>query len=188
MNDELLMEPVASLPPRPPRRGLVIVNTGNGKGKTTAALGLTMRAWGREMQVCVIQFIKGADRTGEALAARRMGLEWHVTGSGFTWTGDKAEQRRLAAAAWDETREKIQRGGYDVIVLDEFTYAFDFGWLNAADVIGWLRANKPAALHLVITGHGAPPELIEYADLVTEMVEVKHPYRNGVFGQPGIEY
>ena len=83
---------------------------------------------------------------------------------------------------------RSSRGGYDVIVLDEFTYAFDFGWLNAADVIEWLRANKPAALHLVITGRGAPPELIEYADLVTEMVEVKHPFRNGVFGQPGIEY
>jgi cob(I)alamin adenosyltransferase len=175
-------------PTRAPRAGLVIVNTGNGKGKTTAALGLAMRAWGRDLRVCVIQFIKGAGRTGEALAARRMGLEWHVTGSGFTWTGDKAEQARLAAAAWEEARAKILAGNYDIVVLDEFTYAFDFGWLSVTGVIEWLRANKPASLHLVITGRGAPPELIDYADLVTEMVEVKHPFKKGVFGQPGIEY
>lgn len=178
----------APLPPRMPRKGLVIVNTGDGKGKTTAALGLALRAWGRDMRVCVIQFIKGADRTGEALAARRIGLEWHVTGNGFTWTGDKAEQRRRAVEAWASAQEKIAGGVYDVIVLDEFTYAFDFGWLDSADVIAWLRVHKPAPLHLVITGRGAPDALIDYADLVTEMVEVKHPYRDGIPGQPGIEY
>ena len=180
--------PEANFPPRAPRAGLVIVNTGNGKGKTTAALGMAMRAWGREMRVCVIQFIKGADRTGEALAARRMGLEWHVTGSGFTWTGDKADQRRRAVEAWADAQAKIVAGAYDMVILDEFTYAFDFGWLDAAGVIAWLRDNKPPALHLVVTGRGAPPALVEYADLVTEMVEVKHPYRNGIPGQPGIEY
>jgi cob(I)alamin adenosyltransferase len=178
----------AHLPPRPRRVGLVIVNTGPGKGKTTAALGLAMRAWGRDMRVCVIQFVKGADRTGEALAARRMGMEWHVTGNGFTWTGDKAEQRRRAVAAWVDAQEKVASGGYDLVVLDEFTYAFEFGWLDVNDVIAWLRIHKPALLHLVITGRSAPPELIGYADLVTEMVEVKHPYRNGISGQPGIEY
>jgi cob(I)alamin adenosyltransferase len=176
------------LPPRAPRKGLVIVNTGSGKGKTTAALGLALRAWGREMRVCVIQFVKAADRTGEAFAARRIGLEWHVTGSGFTWTGDKAEQRRRAVAAWTDAQQKIAAGAYDLIILDEFTYAFEFGWLAVDGVIAWLRANKPAPLHLVITGRGAPVELMEYADLVTEMVEVKHPYRNGIPGQPGIEY
>lgn len=174
--------------PRAPRAGLVIVNTGGGKGKTTAALGLAMRSWGREMRVCVIQFVKGADGTGEAFAARRMGLEWHVTGTGFTWTGDKAEQRRRAVAAWAGAQEKVASGAYDMIVLDEFTYAFEFGWLDVDEVVAWLRVHKPAPLHLVITGRGAPVELIEYADLVTEMVEVKHPFRNGVPGQPGIEY
>lgn len=169
-------------------RGLVLVNTGDGKGKTTAALGLAMRAWGRDMRVCVIQFIKGGDRTGEALAARRIGLEWHVTGNGFTWAGDKAEQRRLAMSAWTEACEKIAAGDYDVIVLDEFTYALTYGWLDTADVIAWLRDNKPADLHLVITGRAAAAELIDYADLVTEMVEIKHPYRSGIPGQPGIEY
>ena len=178
----------APLPPRASRKGLVIVNTGDGKGKTTAALGLALRAWGRDMRVCVIQFIKGGDRTGEALAARRMGLEWRVTGNGFTWTGGKAEQKRHAVEAWAGAQEKIVSGGYDVIVLDEFTYAFDFGWLAATDVIDWLRAHKPPLLHLVITGRGAPAQLIDYADLVTEMVEVKHPYRDGIPGQPGIEY
>ena len=170
------------------RKGLVVVNTGNGKGKTTAALGLALRAWGRDMRVCVIQFIKGTDRTGEALAARRIGLEWHVTGNGFTWTGDKAEQQRLAVAAWAEACDKIEHGGYDVIVLDEFTYALEYAWLRTADVIAWLRSHKPPHLHLVITGRGAPAELIEYADLVTEMTDVKHPYRSGIAGQPGIEY
>jgi cob(I)alamin adenosyltransferase len=175
-------------PPRAPRTGLVIVNTGNGKGKTTAALGLAMRAWGRDMRVCVIQFVKGADRTGEALAARRMGMEWHVTGTGFTWTGDKAEQRRRAVEAWADAREQIATGVYDVIVLDEFTYAFEFGWLDVDEVIAWLTVHKPGPLHLIITGRGAPDALIAYADLVSEMVEVKHPYRNGIPGQPGIEY
>ena len=172
----------------PARKGLVIVNTGNGKGKTTAALGLALRAWGRDMRVCVIQFIKGADRTGEALAARRIGLEWHVTGNGFTWTGDKAEQQRLAVSAWAEACEKIEHGGYDVIVLDEFTYALEYAWLRTVEVIAWLCSHKPLHLHLVITGRGAPAELIEYADLVTEMTEVKHPYHSGIPGQPGIEY
>jgi cob(I)alamin adenosyltransferase len=180
--------PDAPFPPRGPRAGLVIVNTGNGKGKTTAALGLALRAWGRDMRVCVIQFIKGADRTGEAFAARRMGMEWHVTGSGFTWTGDKAEQRRRAVAAWSDAQEKIAAGVYDLIILDEFTYAFEFRWIAVEEVIAWLQIHKPAPLHLVITGRGAPAELMEYADLVTEMLEVKHPYRNGIPGQPGIEY
>lgn len=173
---------------KPARKGLVIVNTGNGKGKTTAALGLAMRAWGRDMRVCVIQFIKGADRTGEALAARRIGLEWHVTGNGFTWTGNRTEQERLAVSAWAEACEKIEHGGYDVIVLDEFTYALEYTWLKTADVIAWLRNHKPPHLHLVITGRSAPSELIDYADLVTEMAEIKHPYRSGIPGQPGIEY
>lgn len=170
------------------RRGLVIVNTGSGKGKTTAALGLALRAWGRGMRVCVIQFIKGADRTGEALAARRIGLEWHVTGNGFTWSGEKAEQERLAVSAWAEACEKIEHGGYDVIILDEFTYALEYKWIETVDVISWLRSHKPPNLHLVITGRGAPADLVDYADLVTEMTEVKHPYRNGIPGQPGIEY
>jgi len=91
-------------------------------------------------------------------------------------------------SAWAEACEKIEHGGYDVVILDEFTYALEYGWLKTADVIAWLRKHKPPSLHLVVTGRGAPDDLIDYADLVTEMTEVKHPYRNGIPGQPGIEY
>ncbi len=172
------------------RHGLVIVNTGNGKGKTTAAIGTLLRAWGRGMRVCVIQFIKNeAGNWGEVRAARKLGLEWYTMGDGFTWlskdiekTGDKAR------AAWTFAQEKIADGKFDVILLDEMTYVFHQGWLDIDQVVGWLKAHKPPEMHLIITGRDAPAELIEYADLVTEMREVKHPYTRGIKAQPGIEF
>jgi cob(I)alamin adenosyltransferase len=172
-------------------RGLVIVNTGDGKGKTTAALGLMMRAWGREMKVGMVQFIKNEKRrTGELEAAERIGIEWHGSGDGWTWKKtdlQSAEDRALQG--WEVARERIACSGYDVLILDEFTYPLHFGWLDVKEVINWLRENKPAALHLVITGRYAPSELIEYADLVTEMREIKHPLSaQGIGAQAGIEY
>lgn len=172
------------------RRGLVIVNTGNGKGKTTASLGTLFRAWGRGMHVCVVQFIKHeAGNWGEIQAARKLGIEWHAMGDGFTWlSNDLDETGEKTRRAWALGQEKILSGAYDLIILDEMTYAFHEGWLNVVQVIAWLKANKPSGLHLIITGRDAPSELIGFADLVTEMCEVKHPYQKGILAQPGIEF
>lgn len=172
------------------RKGLVIVNTGDGKGKTTAALGLLLRAWGRGLRLCVIQFIKAETGAwGELKAARKLGIEWHKMGDGFTWLSkDMDETIAKARHGWQLAQEKIASGAYDLIVLDEFTYPLHFGWLDAAQVIAWLQAHRPADLHLVITGRYAPPALLEYADLVTEMNVIKHPYDRGIPAQPGIEF
>lgn len=172
------------------KRGLLIVNTGDGKGKTTAALGLMLRAWGRGFRVCVIQFIKAETGSwGELKAAERLEIEWHKMGDGFTWLSkDMDATIRCARNGWELAQEKIVSGDYDLIVLDEFTYPLNFGWLDTAEVISWLKMHKPPELHLVITGRNAPEALIEYADLVTEMNVVKHPYDQGIKAQPGIEF
>jgi cob(I)alamin adenosyltransferase len=172
------------------RKGLVLVNTGEGKGKSTAALGTLLRAWGRNFRLCVIQFIKAeTGQWGEVKAAKKLGIEWHSTGDGFTWTSkDMQETARRAVKGWELAQEKISSGDYDLILLDEFTYALHFGWLDTGEVITWLKANKPEDLHLIITGRDAPPALIEYADLVTEMLPIKHPFDEGVIAQAGIEF
>lgn len=175
---------------RQERKGLLIVHTGNGKGKSTAAFGMVLRAWGRDMRTCVVQFIKSdKGQWGEIKAAKKLGLEWHTTGDGFTWDSkDLGETAARAIHGWELAKEKIASKMYDLIVLDEMTYAFQFGWLKIDDVMAWLAANKPADLHLVITGRDAPQELIDAADLVTEMTPVRHPFDNGIYAQPGIEY
>jgi len=172
------------------KKGLVIVNTGDGKGKTTAALGLMLRAWGRGMRVCMLQFIKHENASyGEIKAARKIGLEIRPIGDGFTWTSkDMDETIARARHGWVEAKEQIASGVYDMVILDEFTYPLHFSWLNTEEVIDWLRENKPPMMHLVITGRNAPQALIDYADLVTEMQEIKHPHRKGIKGQPGVEY
>ncbi|MCE1254349.1 MAG: cob(I)yrinic acid a,c-diamide adenosyltransferase [Anaerolineae bacterium] len=170
--------------------GLVVVNTGNGKGKTTAALGLLFRASGHNQRACMIQFIKSEDgQWGEVKTAERLQIEWFKMGDGFVWNSqDIAETRRKALQAWDLARQKIVSGLYRLVVLDEFTYPLHYGWLDTGEIIDWLREHKPADLHLVITGRYAPQALIDYADLVTEMQLVKHPFKEGIPGQPGIEY
>lgn len=172
-------------------KGLVIVNTGDGKGKTTAALGLALRAWGHDMRVCVIQFLKnGKVRSGEACAAEKLGFEWHALGDGYTWSSRDIEKSRWKAlSAWRIAQEAIASEHYDMVVLDEFTYLLHLGWLETGEVIAWLQEHKPPRLHVVITGRHAPEELVEIADLVTEMREVKHPYtEQKLAAQPGIEY
>lgn len=176
--------------PKRVKKGLVIVNTGYGKGKTTAALGVLLRAWGRGLRPCVVQFIKHEQGNwGEIKAARQLGIEWHQMGDGFTWLSkDMDETIDKARHAWGLAQEKVASGDYDLIILDEFTYPLKFGWLDAADVISWLQEHKPPMLHLVITGRDAPPALTEFADLVTEMRQVKHPFDQGIRAQPGIEF
>ena len=171
-------------------RGLLILYVGGGKGKTSAALGTLLRAWGHGLRVGVIQFIKGAEwRSGEALAAERLGIPWRIVGEGFVYDPARDESaRRSALAGWALAQEWIASGAYDLLVLDEFTYLFSFGWLSEAEAVAWIRAHRPPALHLVITGHEVPPVLLEAADLVTEMRAVKHPYEAGIPAQKGIEF
>ncbi|MCS7222063.1 MAG: cob(I)yrinic acid a,c-diamide adenosyltransferase [Anaerolineae bacterium] len=176
---------------RKEKKGLVIVHTGNGKGKTTAALGLVLRAWGRGFRICVMQFLKHENaRFGEVQAARKLGIEWISMGDGWTWTSkDLHETQAKAIHGWERAKEKIISGQYDLIILDEFTYPLHFGWIDTAEVIEWLRTHKPPMLHLVITGRHAPQALIDFADLVTEMREVKHPLaEQGIRAQAGIEF
>lgn len=179
-----------TLKPKNNRVGLTIVNTGDGKGKTTAALGMILRAWGRGYKICVVQFIKAeTGQWGEIKAAKKLGIEWHTTGDGFTWLSkDMDETTARALHGWEIAKEKIASGEFDLVLLDEFTYTMLYKWLDSAEVVEWLRANKPAELHLVITGRSASPELVEFADLVTEMNPVKHPYEKGIKAQPGIEF
>jgi len=172
------------------KNGLVIVNTGNGKGKSTSAFGVLLRAWGRGFRICVIQFIKAeTGQWGEIKAARKLGIDWFTTGDGFTWTSkDMDETIARARHGWEIAKGKIISKNYDLIILDEFTYTLHYGWLDTTEVIDWLKANKPADMHLIITGRYAPAALIEYADLVTEMQEIKHPYQKGIQAQAGIEF
>lgn len=173
------------------RKGLVIVNTGHGKGKSTAAFGIAVRARGRGMRVAIIQFLKrdGANY-GELRAARELGIEVEGAGDGWTWTSkDLDESAELARAGWKRAQELIEADEHAVIVLDEFTYPMTFGWVDTDEVVSWLRDHKPEMLHLVITGRDAPEALVEFADLVTEMRLVKHPFKEqGIKAQPGIEF
>jgi cob(I)alamin adenosyltransferase len=173
-------------------RGLLMVNTGNGKGKTTCALGLMMRAAGRGLKCCMIQFMKSRnDRYGEHESAEKLGIEVHTMGDGFTWDTKNPEQdRKTARDTWELCVEKLRSGDYDMLVFDELVYVLSYGMLPVDEVLEEyrrIRAEQPA-LHIVMTGRDAPRELIEAADLVTEMTEVKHPFHAGIFAQQGVEY
>ena len=173
-------------------RGLLVVNTGNGKGKTTCALGLMMRAAGQGLHCCMIQFMKARnDRYGEHESAEKLGIEVHTMGDGFTWDTRNPEQDRATArATWQLCVEKMRSREYDLLVFDELVYVLSYGMLPVAEVVAELlamRADQPA-LHIVVTGRDAPVELIEAADLVTEMREVKHPFTAGIRAQRGIEF
>jgi cob(I)alamin adenosyltransferase len=170
-------------------KGLTIVYTGNGKGKTTAALGLLLRAWGRKMRVVMLQFIKekGA-RWGEIQAAQRLGIDIVPLGSGFTWVSTNIDHdRALAEEGWSVCQRYLASDSHDIVILDEMTYCLTFGWLSVDDVIDVLK-RRPPSQHVVITGRDAPVALIEYADLVTEMREIKHPFQAGIKAQKGIEF
>ncbi len=175
---------------RATRRGLVILNTGDGKGKTTAALGVLMRAWGRGWKVVMLQFIKAeTGNFGEHRAARKMDLEIIPLGSGFTWLSKDIEKdKALARTCWEQCKQRLVNGDYDIVALDEITYPLTYGWLPVEEVIETLRT-RPPHVHVILTGRDAPAELVEFADLVTEMQEVKHPYRlQGIKAQAGIEF
>ncbi len=172
------------------RHGLLIVNTGEGKGKTTAALGVIFRAWGRGFRIRMFQFIKhtGA-RFGEHRAADRLGIPIEGLGDGFTWLSkDMDRTAALAVEQWERCKRAIEEGDDEIVVLDEFTYAMHYGWVEVGDVVETLK-RRPDTMHVIITGRYAPRELVDCADLVTEMKLIKHPYQEqGIRAQQGIEF
>ncbi|MDQ3179261.1 MAG: cob(I)yrinic acid a,c-diamide adenosyltransferase [Acidobacteriota bacterium] len=173
-------------------KGLLMVNTGDGKGKTTCALGLMMRAAGRGMRCSMIQFMKSkTDRYGEHESAEMLGIEVHTMGDGFTWdTNDKAQDIKTSQETWTLCVEKMRSGDYDLLVFDELVYVLDYEFLDLNEVLNEIKAvrEKQPDLHIVLTGRNAPAELIAAADLVTEMKEIKHPFHAGIFAQQGIEF
>ena len=172
-------------------RGLNIVFTGNGKGKTTAAMGILMRASGHNLSVGVIQFIKSPQLVyGEASTAMKLDVPFRSLGDGFVGTrSHQTDSRKAAISAWDEAQRWITSKEYDILILDEITYLFHLKWLDIDEFIAWIKQNKPSAMHLVITGRDAPAKLIDFADLVTEMREIKHPFREKhILAQAGVDY
>jgi cob(I)alamin adenosyltransferase len=170
-------------------RSLVLVNTGDGKGKSTAAFGVVMRAVARGWRVCVIQFIKSDKwKVGEEKVARQLGVDWLKGGDGFTWESpdlDKSQGR--AAAAWRLAAAAMAGGEYQLVVLDEITYAMNWSWIGTDEVIEAIRS-RPERVNVIATGRDAPPALIEVADTVTEMVKVRHAYDRGIGARRGLDF
>ena len=183
-------------------RPLLVVHTGDGKGKSTAAFGLAMRGWNQGWNIGVFQFVKSAKwKVGEQTVLERLGrlhaetgeggpVEWHRMGSGWSWSrtrGSEADHAADAAEGWAEVKRRLAAGTHDLYVLDEFTYPIAWGWVDAEDVVEAF-ANRPGHQHVIVTGRRAHPRLLEAADLVTEMTKVKHPMDDGQKGQRGIEW
>lgn len=170
-------------------RGLLLIHTGNGKGKSTAAFGLLARALGHGHKAAVVQFIKGRSDTGEEAFFRNSpNLQWHVMGEGFTWeTQDAERDLQRARAAWQLVCQYLNDASINVLILDEFTYALKYGWLSMEEVATALK-NRPPMQHVVITGRTAPQALIDLADTVSEAHLIKHAFSAGVQAMPGIEW
>ena len=173
-------------------KGLIIVHTGKGKGKSSAAFGMIFRCIAHGMRCAVVQFIKGGMSTGERdLILDRFSdiCAFHTMGEGFTWeTQDKARDTEMARAAWDKARQLIRDPANRMVLLDEINIALRYDYLDIAEVVAFLRDEKPAMTHVVLTGRNAKDELIEISDLVTEMELVKHPFRSGIKAQVGVEF
>lgn len=172
-------------------RPLLMVHTGDGKGKSTAAFGLALRGWNQGWNIGVFQFVKSAKwRLGEQTAFEQLGIEWHKMGSGWSWSrkaGTEDDHAAAAAEGWSEIKRRMAEEVHDLYLLDEFTYPINWGWVDLDDVLHTL-ASRPGHQHVVITGRRADPRLVEAADLVTEMTKVKHPMDAGQKGQRGIEW
>ncbi len=187
--------PEQTPPTEPPSTGtvrapsLVLVNTGDGKGKSTAAFGTAMRALARGWKVAVVQFLKSGDwSVGEEKIARQLGVDWWALGDGFTWDAeDIGESEAIARAAWDSAAGIIAAGEHQLVILDEVTYPMNWGWIETDAVVAAIEA-RPERVSVIITGRDAPAGIVEIADTVTEMVKVKHAFDRGVMARRGIDY
>ena len=183
--------PPTEAPPTGSRRqsSLVLVNTGDGKGKSTAAFGTALRAVARGWKVAVVQFLKSGDwSVGEERLGRQIGIDWWALGDGFTWdSADMEESEAIAREAWRQTREKMGSDEYQLMILDEITYPISWGWIEIEDVLAAVR-DRPPRLNLILTGRDAHPRLIDVADTVTEMKKIKHAFDSGIVARRGIDY
>jgi cob(I)alamin adenosyltransferase len=187
----LSLEPPITGPQRRPRKrvgSLVLVNTGHGKGKSTAAFGTMIRAVARGWKVSVIQFIKsGKWKVGEEAIGRQLGVDWWTTGDGFTWNSkDMDETEARAREAWRTATGKLASGDYEMVLLDELTYPVNYGWIDVHEVVSAIQG-RPQHVNVIVTGRDAPPEIIEVADTVTEMIKIKHAFDRGVRATRGID-
>jgi len=167
----------------------VLLNTGDGKGKSSAAFGVMGRGWARGWRVGVVQFVKGGKwKVGERKLADHLGIEWHTLGDGFTWEStDIDETAAKGRHAWEVARGKLSSGDYDLLILDELTYAISYGWVPVEEVVAGIGGRNPST-NVVVTGRNAAPELVDLADTATEMRKIKHIYDQGVKAKKGIEY
>ncbi len=168
---------------------LVLVNTGNGKGKSSAAFGVMLRGLAMDWNVAVVQFIKSSDwKVGEEKMGRQLGVDWHAFGDGFTWDSENLEQDKAHARnGWAQAKAIIEAGEHQLVILDEVTYLCSWGWVDVDDIVSTIR-DRPHHVNIVATGRDAPQALIEVADTVTEMTEVKHAYKSGIRAKRGIDY
>ena len=171
------------------RDSIVLINTGAGKGKSSAAFGVMNRSWARGWTVGVVQFLKSEKwKVGERKLAEHLGIEWFTLGDGFTWEStDMDETVAKGRHAWEVAKAMLASGDYDMLILDEATYVVKYGWVEVQDMVDAV-SNRSPRTNVVITGRNAPPELIEIADTVTEMTKIKHAYDNGIAARKGIEY
>ncbi len=186
----------ASIPTDTPKKdqfktapSIVVVNTGHGKGKSSAAFGVVLRSLALDWPVAVVQFLKSGDwHVGEEKMCRQLGVEWFAAGDGFTWDSDNLDESKAkAVAAWEFAKELIARGDHRLIVMDEISYAMTWGWIEASDVAAAI-ANRPKKTNMVITGRDMAQEVIDVADTVTEMTVIKHAFDSGIVAKKGIDY
>lgn len=175
---------------REKRQGITLVHTGEGKGKSSSAFGVVFRAAGWGMKVCVIQFIKGKWKTGEERAAKQFGnIEWHALGDGFTWNTQNPEQDiKTSREIWELCKEKVRSEEFDLVLFDEINYCSGYGWISGAEIAAFIREEKPAWMHMILTGRNAAEEVIEVADTVTEMKKIKHAFERDIPATQGIEF
>ncbi len=184
-------DPPTTAPPRASTRAasIVLVATGDGKGKTTAAMGTALRALGCGWAVCIVQFVKsGKWNSGEVRLLKDLGAECHTMGDGFTWDSDDLERSaEIARSAWELAKEAIASGRYELVVLDEVTYPINWGWVDGSDVVSAI-SGRPEKVNVFLTGRDAPAALVEVADTVTDMHNVKHAYEAGILAAKGIDF
>ncbi len=168
---------------------LVLVNTGPGKGKTSAAMGVVIRSLARDWPVAVVQFLKsGKWKTGEEKVCKQLGVDWWAMGEGFTWDSeDLTLDQAVAAGGWQQAKTLIQSGGHQLVVLDEVTYPLNWGWIDTDDAVETIR-NRPAHVSVIVTGRKAPAAIIDIADTVSEIADIKHAYKAGIRAKKGIDY